>query len=131
MYSPDLWPSSSTTKVCQSISERVVLSLTMNQRFHPNPVGRDVSIGYQPNHILLLILGVYCRNQGFRSSDLLDNEHWYRRSRLKLGDAHPHTFESINNLINLYEAWNKPEKAEEWLAKLEQIEDFEEWHVTT
>jgi hypothetical protein len=26
----------------------------------------------------------------------------------------------------LYEAWNKPEKAEEWRAKLEQIEDFEE-----
>jgi hypothetical protein len=28
--------------------------------------------------------------------------------------------------IDLYEAWNKPEKAEEWQAKLVQIEDFEE-----
>jgi hypothetical protein len=28
--------------------------------------------------------------------------------------------------IDLYEAWNKPEKAEQWRAKLEQIEDFEE-----
>jgi hypothetical protein len=27
---------------------------------------------------------------------------------------------------DLYEAWNKPEKANEWRAKLEQIEDFEE-----
>jgi hypothetical protein len=36
----------------------------------------------------------------------------------KLGDTHPHTIESINNLIELYEAWNKPEKAEEWRAKL-------------
>ena len=42
--------------------------------------------------------------------------------RLKLGDTHPHTLESLNNLIALYEAWNKPEKAEEWRAKLPQTE---------
>ncbi len=46
--------------------------------------------------------------------------------RLKLGDTHPHTLESWNNLIELYEAWNKPEKAEEWRAKLSQMEDIEE-----
>jgi len=34
--------------------------------------------------------------------------------RLKLGDTHPHTLESLNNLIALYEAWNKPEKVNEW-----------------
>ena len=38
--------------------------------------------------------------------------------RRKLGDEHPDTLESINNLIELYEAWGKPEKAEEWRAKL-------------
>ena len=38
--------------------------------------------------------------------------------RLKLGEKHPHTQESLNNLIELYEAWGKPEKAEEWRAKL-------------
>jgi serine/threonine protein kinase/Flp pilus assembly protein TadD len=42
--------------------------------------------------------------------------------RLKLGDKHPHTIESLNNLIDLYEAWNKPEKAQEWRAKLPQTE---------
>ena len=31
----------------------------------------------------------------------------------------------MNNLINLYEAWNKPEQANEWRAKLAQIKDFE------
>jgi len=31
-----------------------------------------------------------------------------------------------NHLIALYKAWNKPEKANEWRVKLEQIEDFEE-----
>jgi len=45
--------------------------------------------------------------------------------RLKLGDTHPHTIESWNNLIELYEAWNKPDKAEEWRAKLPQAEVVE------
>jgi len=38
--------------------------------------------------------------------------------RLKLGDTHPHTLESLDNLIETYEAWNKPEEAEKWRAKL-------------
>ena len=46
--------------------------------------------------------------------------------RLKLGDTHPHTSESLNNLIDLYEAWNKPGKAQEWQTKLAQIENFNE-----
>jgi hypothetical protein len=40
---------------------------------------------------------------------------------LKLGETYPHTLELMNNLIELYEAWNKPIKAEEWSAKLPQI----------
>jgi hypothetical protein len=36
---------------------------------------------------------------------------------LKLGGKHPHTLESINNLIELYEAWDKPEQAQQWQAK--------------
>ncbi len=46
--------------------------------------------------------------------------------RLKLGDQHPHTLESLNNLIGLYEAWDKPEKANEWRAILWQTEAVEE-----
>jgi hypothetical protein len=46
--------------------------------------------------------------------------------RLRLGNTHLHTKESLNNLIDLYEAWNKPEKAEEWRAQLVHIEDFVE-----
>jgi hypothetical protein len=42
--------------------------------------------------------------------------------RLKLGETQPGTIASLNNLIALYEAWNKPEKAQEWRAKLPQIE---------
>jgi tetratricopeptide (TPR) repeat protein len=36
----------------------------------------------------------------------------------KLGLPHPYTKESIRNLIELYEAWNKPDKTTEWQAKL-------------
>ena len=43
--------------------------------------------------------------------------------RLKLVDTHPHTKESLNNLIDLYKVSNKPEKAEQWRAKLQQSED--------
>jgi len=40
--------------------------------------------------------------------------------RLILGDLHPHTLESLNTLIALYEAWSKPEQANQWRAKLPQ-----------
>jgi hypothetical protein len=33
---------------------------------------------------------------------------------------------TVNYLIDLYEAWGKPEKAEEWRAKLPQTETIEE-----
>jgi len=46
----------------------------------------------------------------------------YIIQHLKLGDTHAHTLESMNNLIDLYEARNKPEKADEWRAKLPQTE---------
>jgi hypothetical protein len=39
---------------------------------------------------------------------------------------HRHKFLDIGcTSIDLYEAWNKPEKANEWRTKLEHIEDFE------
>jgi len=46
--------------------------------------------------------------------------------RLKLGDTQPYTQQSLNNLIELYTAWNKPEKSEQWRAKLPQTEAVEQ-----
>jgi len=46
--------------------------------------------------------------------------------RLKLGDTHPQTLESWHNLIEIYEAWGKPEKAKEWRAKLPETETIEQ-----
>ena len=45
---------------------------------------------------------------------------------LKLSDTHTHMLESWKNLIAVYEAWNKPEKAEQWRAKLPQTKAVEE-----
>ena len=44
----------------------------------------------------------------------------------KLGAPHPHTQESIKNLIELYEAWKKPGDVEKWRAKLPQTEAVRE-----
>ena len=38
----------------------------------------------------------------------------------------PKTVKIIHLLIQLYEAWNKPEEAEKWQAKLSQTEAMEE-----
>jgi hypothetical protein len=43
-----------------------------------------------------------------------------------LGLEHPHTLESWKNLIELYEAWGKPEKANEWREKLPHTEAVDE-----
>jgi hypothetical protein len=49
------------------------------------------------------------------------------QSRIQnLGSNHPNTKESIDNLTELYEAWNKLEKAELWRAKLSQTEAVEQ-----
>jgi hypothetical protein len=45
---------------------------------------------------------------------------------LTLGDTHPPTLESRHNLIELYEAWGKQEKVEEWRTKLPKTKAAEQ-----
>ena len=40
--------------------------------------------------------------------------------------SHTHTSQSRYTLIELYEAWNKPEEAEKWRAKLVQTKAADE-----
>ena len=47
-----------------------------------------------------------------------------RTVRRYLGETHPETRGCILVFIELYEAWGKPEKAEEWRAKLPQAENM-------
>jgi hypothetical protein len=43
-----------------------------------------------------------------------------------LGPLDQITIESIGKILELYEAWGKPEKAEEWRAKLPQTKTVDE-----
>ena len=47
-------------------------------------------------------------------------------ARRVFGNDHKITNASVNNLIKLYEAWGKPEKAEQWRAKLPRKQATEE-----
>ncbi len=47
-------------------------------------------------------------------------------ARQEFGKDHEITNKIVNNFINLYEAWDKPEMAEEWRTKLPQTEAVEE-----
>ena len=60
---------------------------------------------------------VYHMQARYEEAELLYRKVWEIRHRV-LGEEHPETLETINNLIALYEAWNKPEKANQWRAKL-------------
>ena len=47
-------------------------------------------------------------------------------SRRLFGEEHPETRACLEHFVRLYEAWDEPEKAEEWRAKLTQREAVEE-----
>ena len=57
---------------------------------------------------------------------LLTSRETVEGRRIQLGDTHPHTLDSWNNLIDLYETWGKPEKVDEWRAKLLRTESLKE-----
>ena len=61
-------------------------------------------------------------------ADFLENDALgsIETQRLIIGVEHIHTLQSSHNLIDLYEAWNKPEETEEWQAKLPQTEAVEQ-----
>lgn len=46
----------------------------------------------------------------------------FQRRENQFGPEHPHTIDMLNQVVSLYEAWGKPEVAEEWRAKLQQTE---------
>jgi len=49
---------------------------------------------------------------------------YYSISNKLFGNDHEFTNAGVNNLIALYEAWNKLEKAEQWRSKLPQTAAF-------
>jgi len=44
----------------------------------------------------------------------------------KLGPEHPHTVDSLKQLVTLHESWPKPEEAAKWRAKLTEAKAAKE-----
>jgi len=42
----------------------------------------------------------------------------FQQRESQFGPKHPHSVDMLDQLVSLYEAWNKPELAEQWRAKL-------------
>lgn len=60
---------------------------------------------------------VYYEQGQYEEAELLSLKALDIRRRV-LGEEHPDTLDSLNNLIELYEAWDKPKEADKWRAKL-------------
>jgi len=68
---------------------------------------------------------VYYQQEQYEEAELLSLKTLEIRRRV-LGEEHPDTVKSINNLVELYEAWGKPQQAGQWRAKLPRKKDTEE-----
>ena len=60
--------------------------------------------------------------ESHKNPEFFGNHLFHELKNAVKSKGHLHTIESLNNLIALYEAWNKPEEAEKWRAKFPQTE---------
>ena len=84
-------------------------------------------LGIQDEKVLRQLVGLadlYVEQARYGEAEPLLQQQFQSRVE-QFGPQHPHTIESLNVLIGLYEAWNKPEKADQWRAKLplEQLKE--------
>jgi len=76
-------------------------------------------------HNMVRLGWVYTEQQRYDEAEalLLDA---FELSHRVLGPLDQITIESIGKVVELYEAWNKPEQANQWRAKLPQTEAVDE-----
>jgi hypothetical protein len=94
------------------------LSEVRQRQTQSKELGPDHPHALASTHELAL---VYVAQQDYDRAEplLLDA---YHGRETKLGLKHPHTVDSLRELANLYEAWNKPNEAAKWRAKLPKTE---------
>ncbi len=63
------------------------------------------------------------RLRGIAQSLLLEAFHG---RKTKLGPEHPHTIDSLRELVRLYESWDSPDEAAKWRVKLVRRGNTEE-----
>ena len=71
------------------------------------------------------LAGLYIEQARYRDVEPLLLQGFRRREK-QFGPKHTHTIDKVRQLVSLYEAWKKPEKAAEWRAKLLQTEAIEQ-----
>jgi len=64
---------------------------------------------------------LYCEQGRYIEAEPLLVEACQRREN-QFGPEHDYTIDMLNQLVRLYEAWGKPEEAEEWRTKLSRTE---------
>ncbi|UCF14008.1 MAG: tetratricopeptide repeat protein [Phycisphaerales bacterium] len=77
-----------------------------------------------PPFIMYSLASLYNRKGRYDKAEPLLVE-FLEISQRVLIDGHPDTVAAMNELIKLYKAWNKPEEADRWRAKLPQTEATE------
>jgi non-specific serine/threonine protein kinase/serine/threonine-protein kinase len=85
-------------------------------------------LGMQDSRALGQLLGLaklYIEQSRYGEAEPLLLQAYQRKENL-FGREHSSTINMLNQLVSLYEAWDKPEKTEEWRAKLPQTEVVEE-----
>ena len=81
-------------------------------------------LGMQDGRVLRQLEGLaalYIEQARFGEAEPLLLQAFQRREN-QFGPEHNYTIDMLDQLVSLYEAWNKPEKAQEWRAKLPQTE---------
>ena len=68
---------------------------------------------------------LYVRQARYEGAERLLLDAYHGREA-KLGPKHPRTIDSLRELVRLYEAWDKPDEAAKWRAKLPQTKAMEE-----
>jgi tetratricopeptide (TPR) repeat protein len=76
------------------------------------------------NYIRSLAWAIYRQGQYADAERLLIKALEF--SRRVFGEEHPETRACLEHFVRLYEAWGKPQKAEEWRSKLPQTEAVEQ-----
>jgi len=82
-------------------------------------------LGMQNEKVLRQLVGLadlYVEQARYGEAEPLLVQQFQSRGE-QFGPEHPHTIESLKNLIDLYEAWGKPGEAVKWRKKLPPMEN--------
>jgi serine/threonine protein kinase len=71
---------------------------------------------------LVGLANLYVQQARYGEAEPLLQQELRRRER-QFGPDHPHTLDSLRELVHLYESWNKPDEAEQYKARLRLVND--------